>query len=203
MATTELTKRQQQIMDYLHKHLQEKGYPPSVREIGQAVGLSSSSSVHSHLEILERKKLIRRDPAKPRALEITKSKLPSTETVSLPLVGQIAAGSPVIAQENIESYMPLPAELVRGDESFILNVKGDSMKEAGILGGDYIVVKQQRTAQNGQIVVALLEDEEATVKTFYKENNHVRLQPENSSMEPIITDNVSLLGVVVAVLRRL
>jgi repressor LexA len=206
MSTTivELTPRQQQIMNFLHKYLQEKGYPPSVREIGKAVGLSSSSTVHSHLEALERKKLIRRDPAKPRALEITDpDRAPKEKGVCLPLVGQIAAGSPVIAQENIESYMPLPAELVRGDESFILNVKGNSMVEAGIFDGDYIVVKQQRTAQNGQIVVALLEDEEATVKTFYKEDNHVRLQPENSSMEPIVSKDVSLLGIVVAVLRKL
>jgi len=202
VATTELTSRQQQIMDFIHKHLQEKGYPPSVREIGKAVGLSSSSSVHSHLEILERKKLLRRDAAKPRAMEITKSKLPSNGAVSLPLVGEIAAGQPVIAEENIESYMPLPAELVRGDESFILKVKGSSMVEAGIFDGDYIVVRQQAMAQNGQVVVALLEDE-ATVKTFYKEKDHIRLQPQNSSMQPIRVKNPSILGIVVAVLRRL
>ena len=202
MATIELTNRQQQIMDFIQQHLQDKGYPPSVREIGKAVGLSSSSSVHSHLEILEKKKLIRRDAAKPRAMEITKSKSPSSTAVSLPVVGEIAAGQPVIAEENIESYMPLPAELVRGDESFILKVKGNSMIDAGIFDGDYIVVRQQAMAQNGQVVVALLEDE-ATVKTFYKEKDHIRLQPQNSSMQPIRIKNPSILGIVVAVLRRL
>ncbi len=198
-----LTQRQQQIMDYLVQFTQAKGYPPSVREIGKAVGLSSSSTVHSHLETLEGKGLIKRDPSKPRALEIKGVNYHNQANVtSLPLVGEIAAGAPVIAEENIESYMPLPAELVRGDESFILKVKGDSMIEAGIFNGDYIVVRQQNVAQNGQIVAALIEDE-ATVKTYYKEADHIRLQPENSSMEPIRTLNPSILGIVVAVLRRL
>ncbi len=189
-------------MDYLKKHLKQKGYPPSVREIGKAVGLSSSSTVHSHLEALNKKGYIRKDPAKPRALKIKGANNSDDNTFSLPLVGEIAAGAPVIAQENIESYMPLPAEIVRGDEGFILKVKGDSMIEIGIFDGDYIVVRQQKVAQNGQTVVALLEDE-ATVKTFYKEKDHIRLQPENSSMEPIIVKNPSILGIVVAVLRKL
>lgn len=200
MAQATISTRQSQILNYLHKHIQKKGYPPSVREIGRAVGLSSSSTVHSHLETLEKKGLIKRDTAKPRAIEIVGAKNTSDKINSLPLVGQIAAGSPVIAEENIETYISMPADLVRGD--FILKVKGDSMLEAGILDGDYIVVRQQPIAQNGQTVVALLRDE-ATVKTFYKEKDCIRLQPENSSMKPIITKEARILGVVVAVLRRL
>ncbi len=202
ITTQTISIRQQQILDYLKKHLKQKGYPPSVREIGKAVGLSSSSTVHSHLEALEKKGYIRKDPTKPRALKIKGANNSDDNTFSLPLVGEIAAGSPVIAQENIESYMPLPAEIVKGDEGFILKVKGDSMIDAGIFDGDYIVVRQQQVAQNGQTVVALLEDE-ATVKTFYKEKDHIRLQPENSSMEPLKVKNPSILGIVVAVLRKL
>lgn len=202
MAQATISTRQNQILNFLQQHVDKKGYPPSVREIGKAVGLSSSSTVHSHLAVLENKGFIKRDAAKPRALELigTKKPKPSTDVTSLPLIGQIAAGSPVIAEENIESYIPMPAELVRGD--FILKVKGNSMIEAGILDGDYIVVRQQPVAQNGQAVVALLDDE-ATVKTYFKEKDCIRLQPENSSMEPIITKDAVILGVVVAILRKL
>ena len=202
MATEILSNRQKQIMDFLQNFHRKKGYPPSVREIGKAVGLSSSSTVHSHLATLSKKGLIKRDSAKPRALEILGANSHSKNTTELPLVGEIAAGAPVIAEENIESYMPLPAELVRGDESFILKVKGDSMVEAGIFDGDYVVIRQQQTAQNGQIVVALIEDE-ATVKTFYKEADHIRLQPENKNMKPIRVKNPKILGAVAAVLRKL
>ncbi|RJQ31123.1 MAG: transcriptional repressor LexA [Actinobacteria bacterium] len=199
-----ISKRQQQILNFINSFLSKKGYPPSVREIGKAIGLSSSSTVHSHLSTLEKKGFLRRDQAKPRALEVLGAK-PAEQlanVTSLPLVGRIAAGAPILAEENIDSYMPLPSEFIRGNENFILTVKGSSMIEAGIFDGDYIVVRKQPSANNGNIVVALLEDE-ATVKTFYREDGHIRLQPENSSMEPIIVSNVVILGIVVAVLRRL
>ncbi|KKN60247.1 hypothetical protein LCGC14_0533700 [marine sediment metagenome] len=202
MTTEALSNRQKQIMDFLQDHQNKKGYPPSVREIGKAVGLSSSSTVHSHLTALSKKGLIKRDSAKPRALEIYGTDSQQTNATKLPLLGEVAAGAPIIAEENIESYMPLPSELVRGDEGFILKVKGDSMIDAGIFNGDYIVVRQQQTADNGQTVVAMIEDE-ATVKTYYKEKDHIRLQPENSSMEPIRVKNPAILGTVSAVLRKL
>ncbi|MDI6689003.1 MAG: transcriptional repressor LexA [Actinomycetota bacterium] len=201
-----LTKRQQQILDFILSEIHRKGYPPSVREIGKAVGLSSSSTVHSHLAALEEKGYIRRDPSKPRALEVfgfreTEIGVPASKVRSVPVVGRIAAGMPILAQENIEDIFPLPAELV-DENTFILKVKGDSMIEAGIFDGDYLVVRQQPIAQNGDVVVALIE-EEATVKRFFKERGYIRLQPENRTMEPIITQDVVILGKAVALLRRL
>lgn len=206
MAKKKLTERQQQVYDFILSEIHRKGYPPSVREIGQAVGLSSSSTVQSHLGALGRKGYIRRDPAKPRALEIlgyrdTEAAVSPSKVRSVPLVGRVAAGMPLLAQENIEDTLPLPADFV-GENTFLLKVKGDSMIEVGILDGDYLVVRQQSTAQNGDIVVALIEDE-ATVKTFYKEKNYVRLQPENESMESIITQDVVILGKATALLRKL
>lgn len=206
MAEKRLTKRQQQVYDFILSEINQKGYPPSVREIGQALGLSSSSTVQSHLSALGRKGYIRRDPTKPRALEVlgyrdNEAAIPLSKVRSVPLVGRVAAGMPLLAQENIEDTFALPADLV-SDNTFLLKVKGDSMIEAGIFDGDYLVVKQQPTAQNGDIVVALIEDE-ATVKTFYKGKNHVRLQPENKNMEPIITQDVVILGKATALLRKL
>lgn len=202
----ELTKRQQQILDFIRAELHRCGYPPSVREIGEAVGLSSSSTVHSHLAALEQKGFIRRDPSKPRALEVldyreTERGIDYDSVRAVPVVGQVAAGSPILAAENIEQTMSLPTEMA-DEGTFILRVKGESMIEAGILDGDFVVVRQQQTAQNGDIVVALLDDS-ATVKTFYREADRIRLQPENSSMEPIYTRDVSILGKVVALFRRL
>ena len=202
----ELTKRQQQILDFIRADLHRRGYPPSVREIGEAVGLSSSSTVHSHLAALEAKGFIRRDPSKPRALEVldfreTGRNIDYDSVRAVPVVGQVAAGSPILAAENIEQTMSLPTEMA-DEGTFILRVKGESMIEAGILDGDFVVVKQQQTAQNGEIVVALLEDS-ATVKTFYREADRIRLQPENSTMDPIYSRDVSILGKVVALFRRL
>ncbi len=201
-----LTKRQQEILDYIRDEVHRRGFPPSVREIGEAVGLSSSSTVHSHLAAIEAKGFIKRDPSKPRALEVLDYRdadraVDYGQVRAVPLVGQVAAGSPILAAENIESTMSLPAELA-GEETFILKVKGDSMIEAGILDGDYVVVRQQRSATNGDIVVAMIEDE-ATVKRFFKETDRVRLQPENSSMEPIYARDVAVLGKVQALFRRL
>lgn len=206
MADKHVTKRQQQIFDFILSEIHKRGYPPSVREIGKAFSLSSSSTVHSHLSSLERKGMIRRDPGKPRALEVlgyreTESVVSPTKVRNIPLVGRIAAGSPVLAQENIEDTMPLPTELT-DENTFILTVNGDSMIEAGILDGDLLVVRQQNTATNGDIVVALL-GEEATVKRFYKEKDHIRLQPENRAMEPITTQDVIVLGKAIALLRRI
>jgi repressor LexA len=203
----DLTDRQRQILEFIKAEVRQKGFPPTVRDIGAAVGLSSSSTVHSHLAALEAKGLIRRDPSKPRALEVTDHSGEDEREVDynvrrLPLVGQVAAGAPILAAENIEQTMSLPVELVHDDSTFILKVKGDSMVEAGILDGDFVVVRQQATAENGEIVVAMIEDE-ATVKTFYREAQRIRLQPENSSMEPIYATEVSILGRVVAVFRRL
>lgn len=201
----ELTDRQRQVLDYIRSEIHRRGFPPSVREIGQAVGLSSSSTVHSHLAALEAKGLIRRDPAKPRALEVldyrdTDRGVDYGSVRVVPLVGQVAAGAPILAAENIEATLSLPAEMA--DEStFILRVKGDSMIEAGILDGDFVVVRQQSHADNGDIVVALLDDE-ATVKRFYREPDRIRLQPENSALEPIYACDVSVLGKVIALFRR-
>jgi repressor LexA len=205
----ELTARQRQILDFIRSEIHRRGFPPSVREIGEAVGLSSSSTVHSHLAALEAKGLLRRDPAKPRALEVldyrdTDRAVDYERVQAVPLVGQVAAGSPILAAENIETTLPLPASFA-GEETFILRVKGESMIEAGILDGDFVVVRQQRSATNGDIVVAMI-DEEATVKRFFKEGDWVRLQPENSSMEPIYADgyaDFSILGKVVALFRRI
>ena len=199
-----LTKRQREILTYLMDSMQRRGYPPSVREIGAALGLTSSSTVHSHLAALEKKGFIHRDPSKPRAIEILKdgASQPPKRMVNVPVLGRIAAGQPLLAEENIEDVFPLPRDFVREDASFILRVRGDSMIDAGIHDGDYLVIRQQPTANNGEIVAALLGDE-ATVKRFYRERDQVRLQPENRTMTPILTREVSILGKAVALIRRL
>lgn len=204
MKKKALTGKQLEVLEFLKSELYKKGYPPSVREICEAVGLKSTSTVHGHLERLEKKGLIRRDPTKPRAIEILDSSPLSIarDMIEVPIVGKVTAGQPILAVENIEDTFPLPADFLRGDDSFILTVRGESMIEAGILDGDYVVVKQQNYADNGDIVVALIEDE-ATVKTFYKERDHIRLQPENSLMEPILVQDVTILGRVTGVFRRL
>lgn len=200
----QLTPKQEQILDYLKECILKKGYPPAVREICDAVNLKSTSSVHSHLETLEKKGYIRRDPTKPRAIEICDEsfQMVRTELVSIPIVGQIAAGTPILAEQNIEGYFPIPSEYIPHGESFALRVRGDSMINAGIFNGDQIFVNACNTADNGDIVVALIEDS-ATVKTFYKENGHIRLQPENDTMEPIIVDDCAILGKVYGVFRSL
>jgi repressor LexA len=201
-----LTARQNQILSFIKETLQQKGYPPSVREIGQAIGLSSSSTVHTHLSKLEELGLIRRDPTKPRTIEILEdSPWRQNSFVPVPLVGKVTAGQPILAVENIEETYPLPKSLVGtgGDQVFMLEVKGESMINAGILDGDYVLVREQDIAYNNDIIVALVDDETATVKRFFKEPNCVRLQPENDSMSPIYTKNVSILGKVIGVFRRL
>ncbi|MFS0782158.1 transcriptional repressor LexA [Bacillus sp. 1P06AnD] len=203
-----LSKRQQDILDFIKLEVQTKGYPPSVREIGEAVGLASSSTVHGHLARLESKGLIRRDPTKPRAIEILdleeESFIPKRKPVNVPLVGKVTAGQPITAIENIEEYFPLPEHLAGYEQNvFMLEISGDSMIEAGIHNGDYVIVRQQSTALNGDIVVAMTEDDEATVKRFFKENNYFRLQPENSSLAPIILDKVSILGKVIGLYREI
>ena len=199
-----LTRRQQEILTFIQRYTDAHGYPPSVREIGQALGLTSSSTVHSHLSALEKKGYLRRDPSKPRALEILKDErdVPAKKVVSLPVIGQVTAGLPILAQQNIEDYFPLPQEFVRSDECFILKVRGDSMVDAGIFDGDMLVVRRQQTAKDRDIVVARMEDE-ATVKRFFREDGRIRLQPENASMEPIITRDVVIEGVALAVIHRL
>jgi len=202
----ELTVRQRQILDFIRSEIHRRGFPPSVREIGEAVGLSSSSTVHSHLTALEDKGFLRRDPSKPRALEVldyrdTDRAIDYDGVRAVPLLGQVAAGAPLLAAENIEATMSLPIEMA--DEStFILRVRGDSMIEAGILDGDFVVVRQQNVASDGDIVVALIGDD-ATVKRFFKEADRVRLQPENSALEPIYVRDVTILGKVVALFRRI
>jgi repressor LexA len=202
MVELDLTKRQQEIFEFVKRYVGEHGYPPTVRDIGKAIGLTSSSTVHAHLANLEKLGLLKRDPTKPRALEVLVDKARSAVSPGgLPLVGQVAAGSPVLADENIEEYVPVPG-IAGGDEGeFVLKVKGDSMVNAGILEGDHVIVRKQDTAKNGEIVVALVGDE-ATVKRFFREPEHVRLQPENDTMEPIFTREVKLLGRVVGVCRR-
>ena len=201
----DLTKRQQEIFDFIKKYSAKYGYPPTVRDIGKAVGLASSSTVHAHLSNLEKVGLLRRDPSKPRAIELLDKAADAVKSVvsptGLPLVGSVAAGQPILAEENIEDYVQLP-ELVGGDEGdFILAVRGESMKNAGILPGDHVVVRRQETANDGEIVVALV-GEEATVKTFYREADHVRLQPQNDALEPIRSREVRVLGRVVGVFRQ-
>jgi len=208
-----LSKRQSEIYDFVLHYVDEHGYPPTVREIGEAVGLASPSTVHAHLANLERAGYLRRDPTKPRALEVTgrgRAPVPSAgraEPRVLPLVGEIAAGGPLLAEENVEEYLAVPEPLSRGGEEFLLRVKGESMVEAGILPGDYVVVHRQSTAQNGDVVVALAGDDEAadeaTVKRFFREDGRVRLQPENAALEPLYPDHVKVLGKVVGVFRRL
>jgi len=201
---SDLSSRQLSILSFIKKELQKKGYPPSVREIGEAVGLSSSSTVHGHLAHLEEKGYIRRDPTKPRAIEVLEgnSNFVRKEIINVPIVGKVAAGQPILAVENVEDTFPLPVDFVNSDNVFMLSVRGDSMINAGILDRDYVLVRQQSHAKNGDIVVALLEDE-ATVKTFYKEKDYVRLQPENQALEPIYTTDVRILGKVIGVFRRL
>ena len=210
----ELTGRQQEIWDYLVEYLEGHGYPPTVREIGGAVGLASPSTVHAHLANLERAGLLRRDPTKPRALELVglrretpPASEPAAEVRRLPLLGQIAAGGPLLADQNVEEYLAVPEPLAAGGEEFLLRVKGDSMINAGILEGDLVVVRRAQTASDGEIVVALAGDDEtadeATVKRFFRENGRVRLQPENASMEPIYADHVQILGKVIGVFRSL
>ena len=204
----ELTARQREILDFIRADIHRRGFPPSVREIGEAVGLSSSSTVHSHLAALEAKGLLRRDPSKPRALEVldyrdTERGIDYENVQAVPLVGQVAAGAPILAAENIEATLPLPASFA-GEDTFILRVKGESMVDAGILDGDYVVIRQQRDASNGEIVVAMI-NEEATVKRFFREGDRIRLQPENATMEPIYADehvDFAVLGKVVALFRR-
>ena len=202
MADLNLTKRQQEIFDFVKRYVGDHGYPPTVRDIGKAIGLTSSSTVHAHLANLEKLGVLKRDPTKPRALEVLVNKARGAVAPGgLPLVGQVAAGSPVLAEENIEDYVAVP-EIAGGDQGqFVLEVKGDSMINAGILEGDHVVVRKQDTAENGEIVVALV-GEEATVKRFFREEQYVRLQPENEALEPILTREVRLLGRVVGVCRR-
>ncbi|MDO5133475.1 MAG: transcriptional repressor LexA [Eubacteriales bacterium] len=199
-----ITAKQQQILDFLKEEILRKGYPPTVREICTTVGLRSTSSVHAHLSTLEKNGFIRRDPTKPRAIEICDDsfQVVRTEMVSLPEVGDVAAGQPILAQENIVSYFPVPSEIVPPGESFVLRVRGDSMINAGILNGDRLFVNSCSEARNGEIVVALVEDS-ATVKTFYKEKDHIRLQPENDTMDPIIVDDCKILGKVFGVFRQM
>ncbi|MCI8788200.1 MAG: transcriptional repressor LexA [Lachnospiraceae bacterium] len=202
MASGKISTKQQEILDYIKDEILKKGYPPTVREICETVSLKSTSSVHSHLETLEKNGYIRRDPTKPRAIEVCDDsfQMVRTETVSLPVVGNVAAGQPILAEENIEEYFPVPADVVPKGESFILNVHGESMINAGIFDGDRVFVNCCSTASNGEIVVALIDDS-ATVKTFYKEDGHIRLQPENDSMDPIIVEDCQILGKVFGVFR--
>ena len=203
MGHGKITAKQQEILNYIKEEILQRGYPPAVREICEAVHLKSTSSVHSHLETLEKNGYIRRDPTKPRAIEICDDsfQMVRTEMISLPVIGTVAAGMPILAEENISQYFPIPAEMVpKGEPSFILKVKGDSMINAGIFSGDQIFVQTCQTARNGDMIVALVDDS-ATVKTFYKEDGHIRLQPENDSMEPIIVDDCQILGKVYGVFR--
>ncbi len=202
MDYSSLSSKQIEILEYIKKNILEKGFPPSVRDICDAVGLSSTSSVHSQLANLEKKGFIRRDTFKSRSIEIVDDdfQLARREVVNVPMIGTITAGQPILAVENINDYFPIPAELMPNAVTFMLKVKGDSMINAGILDGDEIIVRQQNYADNGDYVVALIDDS-VTVKTFYKEKDHVRLQPENDSMEPLIFDNVEILGKVIGVFR--
>lgn len=203
MANTDLTDKQQEILDYIKHVIALKGYPPSVREICTAVGLKSTSTVHGHLERLEKKGFIRRDPTKPRAIEILDESSYSKEIIPVPIIGTVAAGQPILAVENIEDTFPIPADYFpTSKQMFMLQVKGTSMIEAGINEGDYIIVQQQNTADNGDVVVAMIDDG-ATVKTFYKEKGHIRLQPHNPSMEPIIVDDCTILGKAIGLFRKM
>jgi repressor LexA len=205
---SKMSNRQNSILEFIKNEVRDKGYPPSVREIGEAVGLASSSTVHGHLDRLEKKGLIRRDPTKPRAIEILGDNDDaiyrfSSSIRQIPIVGKVTAGVPITATENIEEYFPLPINMVGDQPVFMLSVMGESMIEAGIHDGDYVIVRQQPTAINGDIVVAMTEENEATVKTFYKERDHIRLQPENSSMQPLRLPNVSILGKVIGLIRSI
>jgi len=202
MGFGKISSKQKEILEYIKEEILKRGYPPSVREICESVNLKSTSSVHSHLETLEKNGYIRRDPTKPRAIEICDDnfQMVRTEMVSLPVVGQVAAGCPILAEQNIDNYFPVPADFVPSGESFVLKVKGDSMINAGIFNGDQIFVNCCNTASNGDTVVALIDDS-ATVKTFYKEKDHIRLQPENDYMDPIIVDDCKIIGKVFGVFR--
>ena len=202
MSYGKISKKQQEILDYIKSEIINKGYPPAVREICTAVNLRSTSSVHAHLETLEKNGYIRRDPTKPRAIEIIDDNFNLTrrELVNVPIVGSVAAGQPLLAVESVESYFPIPSEYMPNEETFKLNVKGDSMINIGIYNGDKVLVQKQATANNGDVVVALVEDS-ATVKTFYKEEGHYRLQPENDYMDPIIVEKVEILGKVIGLFR--
>lgn len=202
MANGRISEKQKEILEFMKHEILTKGYPPTVRDICEAVKLKSTSSVHSHLETLEKNGYIRRDPTKPRAIEIIDDNFNLTrrEMVNVPLLGRVAAGEPILATENIDSYFPVPAEYMPNAESFMLKVKGESMINAGIFDGDQILVEKCSTARNGDMVVALVEDS-ATVKTFYKEAGHIRLQPENDTMDPIIVENCEILGKVFGVFR--
>ena len=204
MDKGKISSKQREILEYIKEEILNRGYPPAVREICEAVHLKSTSSVHSHLETLEKNGYIRRDPTKPRAIEIVDDQfnLSRREVVNIPIVGRVAAGMPLLAQQNIENYFPVPTEFVPNAEVFMLNVKGDSMINVGIFDGDNLLVARQNTARNGEIVVALIEDS-ATVKTFYKEADHIRLQPENDSMDPIYVTDCQILGRVFGVFRFL
>ncbi|MFB5663988.1 transcriptional repressor LexA [Alteribacillus sp. HJP-4] len=205
---SKVSKRQQLILEFIKDEVKKKGYPPSVREIGEAVGLASSSTVHGHLARLESKNLIRRDPTKPRAIEVLEAgdeaeQISERSAVYIPVIGKVTAGDPITAVENIEEYIPLPDRMVTDEEVFALTIQGDSMIEAGIYDGDLVIVRQQQSADNGDIIVAMTDELEATVKRFYKEDNYIRLQPENSALDPIILDNVTILGKVTGVFRTI
>ena len=204
MSQGKITEKQKEILEYIKEMILKKGYPPAVREICEAVHLKSTSSVHSHLESLEKNGYIRRDPTKPRTIEILDDDFALTrrEVVNVPVIGTVAAGTPILAQQNIEDYLPIPAEMLPNKEVFMLKVKGNSMIEAGIYNNDKVIVAKQPDAENGDKVVALVDDS-ATVKTFYKENGHFRLQPENSTMDPIILDHVEILGKVIGLFRMM
>ena len=204
MSQEKITDKQKEILEYIKEMILKKGYPPAVREICEAVHLKSTSSVHSHLESLEKNGYIRRDPTKPRTIEILDDDFALTrrEVVNVPVIGTVAAGTPILAEQNIEDYLPIPAEMLPNKEVFMLKVKGNSMIEAGIYSVDKVIVAKQPDAENGDKVVALVDDS-ATVKTFYKENGHFRLQPENSTMDPIILDHVEILGKVIGLFRMM
>ena len=202
MSYGKITDKQREILEYIKAEILNRGYPPAVREICEAVKLKSTSSVHAHLETVEKNGYIRRDPTKPRAIEIVDENFNLTrrEMVNVPIVGKVAAGEPILAVENIENYFPIPAEFMPNEPTFILQVQGESMINAGILDGDYVLVQQQPTANDGDMVVALVDDS-ATVKTFYKENGYYRLQPENDFMDPIIVSEVMIMGKVIGTFR--
>ena len=204
MGLGSISKKQTEILEYIKEQILSKGYPPAVREICEAVQLKSTSSVHSHLETLERNGYIRRDPTKPRAIEIIDDtfNLTRREMVNVPVIGEVAAGAPLLAQENISNYFPIPVEYMPNSDTFMLKVRGESMINVGIFDGDMVLVEKQSIARNGDLVVALVEDG-ATVKTFYKEDNYYRLQPENENMDPIIVYDVNILGKVIGVFRFL
>ena len=199
-----LTERQQQILDFIRSEVETKGYPPSVREIGEAVGLQSSSTVHGHLRKIEELGYIRRDSSKPRAIELLEDENDlRVKAVDVPVLGRVTAGSPILAVENIEEYYPIPKDFVEHEDVFILRVKGDSVIEAGFFERDFVLVEKREWAENGEIVVALVGDEEATVKRFFHEGDHVRLQPENPTMEPLLVTHVSIIGKVIGLFRRI